>query len=103
MSKSISLVLDQLQSEMEKEGLWQSVPPAAEKMMSIEPFSIDTLTFTEWLQWVYVARLRAIIDAKAELPTGAQVAPYAEESFRVEDIQSLPILRLIRQLDDLLS
>lgn len=103
MTEAVTAELKNLQSQMERHGLWQTMPPAPEKMMSTEPFSIDTLSFLEWLQWIYIARLRAIIDANAELPSGAQVYPYGEEAFKAEGIQADDILLTVKRLDQLLS
>lgn len=103
MTQAVTAELNELQSQMERKGLWQTLPPSPDKMMSVEPFSIDTLTFLEWLQWVYIARLRAIIEADAELPSGAQVYPYGEEAFKAAGIQADDILLTVKRLDQLLS
>ncbi|MEJ2064035.1 MAG: YqcC family protein [Reinekea sp.] len=66
---------------------------------STEPFSIDTLSFLEWLQWIYIARLRALIEAGNPLPGGAQVLPYAEESLKASAISVPGLLALIGELD----
>lgn len=103
MNESLASQLDELQHELEKAGYWQSVPPSAEKMMSTLPFSVDTLSFLEWLQWVYIARLRALIEAKAALPKGAQVFPYAEEALK-EQIKPLKtVLLIISRIDRMLA
>lgn len=99
MGKDVEQLLGQLQQQMEAEGLWQTIPPAPEKLMSTVPFSMDTLKFTEWLQWIYIARLRALLEADAPLPTGAEVQPYAVESLKVDGIDSEAIITLIGQLD----
>jgi uncharacterized protein YqcC (DUF446 family) len=98
----VKSLLDRLEQEMKQQGCWQSSPPSPEKMASVEPFSIDTLTCPEWLQWVYHARLSAIVDAQAELPSGAQVFPYAEEALKSENIDADSLLVVIKKLDDLL-
>jgi len=88
---------------MTKAGVWQSIPPTPDRMMSVEPFSIDTLSFIEWLQWIYVPRLRAIIEAGGQLPVGAQVLPYAEEALRTSHEPIPGLLEIINQLDDALA
>lgn len=102
MVEKVVFLLDEIQRTMEQAGLWQPVSPSPEKMSSLEPFSLDTLSFLEWLQWVYIARLRAIVDAEMALPSGAKVHPYAEEALKSEAIQSPVLLALIQELDDLL-
>ena len=103
MTQKIVMLLNDIQKVMSKVGAWQTIPPAPEKLMSVEPFSIDTLSFVEWLQWIYIARLRAIIDAGGQLPSGAQVYPYAVEALK-GDTSSIPgLLNLIQQLDEAMA
>lgn len=102
MSDEIVELLDKCQSLLERHGRWQTQPPAPDKMMSTAPFSVDTLTFLEWLQWVYIARLRAIIEAGATLPRGAKVAPYADESLRADGDPWPELVNLIERLDDMI-
>lgn len=99
MSQEVSALLDQCQRLLERQKIWQSAAPSAEKLASTAPFMVDTLSFMEWFQWVYIARLRALIEAGRPLPQGAQVAPYAEESLRVAGEENPELLELIRQLD----
>ena len=103
MSQQVLSLLEQLQQAMQRAGHWQTVAPAVEKLMSNEPFSIDTLSFLEWLQWIYIARLRALLDAGRPLPSGAQVQPYAEEALKASRISVPGLLELIAQLDRALS
>ncbi|MGR5543302.1 YqcC family protein, partial [Vibrio campbellii] len=53
MSRSHVLLplLNQLEQALKALNIWQDTPPAQEKLMSSEPFAIDTLTPGEWLQW----------------------------------------------------
>ena len=103
MTHNVAQLLDNVQRAMERASVWQTQPPAPEKLMSTAPFSVDTLSFLEWLQWIYVARLRALLDANAALPQGAQVLPYAEEALRVSGDNIPGLLTLIEQLDEALS
>jgi uncharacterized protein YqcC (DUF446 family) len=95
--------LNQIQTELEHLKLWQMNAPSPEQLMSTLPFCMDTLTFTEWLQWIYIGRLRALIEAKQDLPKGAVVYPYAEETFKVDGQGSRQLLLLISELDQLLK
>lgn len=103
MTQDIGELLAHVQKSMEAAGVWQTIAPEPERLMSQQPFSIDTLSFLEWLQWIYIARLRALLDANAQLPQGAQVSPYAEEAMKASDVSVPGLLDLIRQLDNALS
>ena len=96
-------LLDDVQAILELDGRWTSSPPAEERLNSSVPFCMDTLEFTEWLQWIYVARLRALIEANSPLPKGALVKPYAEEAMRVANYDSPDLLILIEAIDKQLA
>ncbi|MDF7667478.1 YqcC family protein [Orbaceae bacterium ESL0727] len=95
----ITAQLDAIQQEMQKIALWQSLPPPADAFLSEQPFAIDTLAAQEWLQWIFIPRMRALIDAKAELPRHFSLHPYFSEALKeAENVADL--LALIKQLDD---
>lgn len=89
-----------IKEELENLTLWQPSPPAAEAFLSEQPFALDTMQPHEWLQWIFIPRMQALIDAKAELPKFA-LHPYFEEAFKQQDIDANYLLTLIKQLDDL--
>ena len=62
----------------------QSPPPAA--LVSTEPFSIDLLSFTEWLQFIFLPKMYATIEATEELPQSCSIAPMAEQFFSAEEV-----------------
>lgn len=94
--------LNQIEDEMLKIKLWQTTPPDADAFLSQEPFAIDTMEANEWLQWIFIPRMRALIDAKANLPQGFALHPYFEEAFKEQDDLN-QLLDLIKHLDDLSS
>ena len=80
MSLQVSQLLNELEDVLRTEKYWRDLSPTVQALSSVEPFCIDTLSCTEWLQWVYIPRLRAIIEQRSDLPVGAQVYPYVEEA-----------------------
>jgi len=74
-------LLDELEAELRRLDHWSDVPPSREALASSQPFAVDTLSLPEWLQWIYLQRLRALLEADHPLPSGALVKPYAEEYF----------------------
>lgn len=92
-------LLNELESELRRLDYWSDVPPSAHAMASQQPFAVDTLSLPEWLQWVYLQRLRALLEAQSDLPTGALVKPYAEEYFAANRGPVGELLRIIDQID----
>ncbi len=100
MSEAVRSLLAELEAELKRQSLWEAMPPSPEALASTSPFCVDTLPFTQWLQWIYIPRLRAIMDHGAVLPTGSDIKPYAEEAFKAQHIENrLSLLELIEQLD----
>lgn len=81
-SQQLNQLLQELEATMKQCQLWNTTPPAPEAFLSKEPFCVDTMSFTEWLQWVFIGRLRALIEANSAFPKGSQVAILAEELWK---------------------
>ncbi|USD65893.1 YqcC family protein [Vibrio sp. SCSIO 43136] len=97
-STQINALLDQLCEQMQACHLWQSTPPSPEQLASTQPFGLDTLEPAQWLQWVFVARFRALIEAGQPLPTGFEIAPYFEEVWK-EQPEYRKVLDVIVNID----
>ncbi|MDF2445941.1 MAG: hypothetical protein K0S46_1177 [Moraxellaceae bacterium] len=97
-------LLQEVEAEMRACGLWSAAPPSAAAMNSVMPFMYDTLRLHQWLQWVFLPRTRAVIDAGAALPGNCHIHALAEHEFaRLEDIDTARLLDLVRQVDTLMN
>ena len=85
MRNQTKLHLEQLQITMQQLNLWQTMPPAAEAFLSEEPFSIDTMSAEEWLQWVFIPRMQALLESGSALPNKIAISPYIEEAMKEFD------------------
>ncbi|MDP5254865.1 MULTISPECIES: YqcC family protein [unclassified Vibrio] len=97
--QSLSLLLTQLESALKEAQCWQVEPPSSEQMASQQPFSLDTLAPEAWLQWVFIPKLRALIDDKKPLPRGYSIRPYFEQSWQ-NDTRYQAILAVIADIDE---
>lgn len=93
-------LLANLETEMREIDLWEAKSPPAAAFDSQLPFFYDTMNFGQWLQWVFVARFRAILEGEHSLPPNCEVAPMAEEYFKELDVYSDPIVGLLRRFDE---
>ncbi|MGL5384593.1 MAG: YqcC family protein [Serratia sp. (in: enterobacteria)] len=105
MSTSIQVrhSLQAIEQSMRELALWQLTPPEAEAFASTEPFCIDSMLAEEWLQWVLLPRMHALLDANAPLPTRFAITPYFEEALKDRQPSCLPLLVLLQRLDSLLN
>ncbi len=78
-------LLFELEKDLREAQLWARQSPPPEALLSTEPFSIDLLTFTEWLQFIFLPRMYATIEAAEELPETCSIAPMAEQFFSAEE------------------
>lgn len=79
-SSLLSLLMD-LEMHMRNAKIWHSVEPSPEALASVQPFCVDTLDFSQWLQFVFIMRLRALAESGGMLPAECNVEPMVEEAF----------------------
>lgn len=92
-----------IEGELRRLGLWETHPPAPAALMSEQPFCFDTLTFTQWLQWILLERVRQTITNGIPLPTHSDIHPLAEHVFADLDFDSTALLKSIKRFDRAIS
>jgi uncharacterized protein YqcC (DUF446 family) len=97
------VLLTQLNQELKVLTLWQKRRPNLCEMASTLPFHYDTLTFEQWLQFVFIERIHLMIEKNQPLPSEISLLPMAKESFKALGNQANRLLDIIGQLDRLLS
>ncbi|WP_372964063.1 YqcC family protein [Marinobacter sp.] len=93
----------QIELELRQLDAWQleALPPEA--FESTQPFCLDTMEFTQWLQFVFLERMRQLVEAGRPLPSVSGIAPMAEEYFRGRNLPGARLTRALKHMDDLLS
>lgn len=99
----VGVVLQALEDELKRLGLWQQGRPSAKALASIEPFCIDTLTLPQWLQFILIEKLLMLMQSDSPLPAQCGVAPIAEEYFSACPDNGRGVCELLRRLDSCLS
>ncbi|MDH2925484.1 uncharacterized protein YqcC (DUF446 family) [Nicoletella semolina] len=92
--------LNDLQIVLRLHHHWEQVPPSAQAMASTQPFCIDTLSATQWLQWIFIPRFLALLDAKGKLPSSLSISPYLEEALKNTPSQNA-ILEAMKNIERL--
>ena len=106
MTERAFLVADQLlliERELRQLGWWQNEAPSAEALASHAPFCIDTLAFEQWLQWVFLPRMKALLENARPLPTVSGIREMAEMTYREQAQRVRGLLDLLGELDRLLT
>jgi uncharacterized protein YqcC (DUF446 family) len=91
-------LLLQLQTEMQALNIWQSQSPNIKRLASTEPFAIDTLTPQEWLQWIFIPKMKALFSQGYPLPKALNISPYFEESWQGQPSYTR-LLTIIKRLE----
>ncbi len=101
--QQLQSLLDEIEEEMRRLDVWSDVPPDATAFDSQLPFFLDTMPLDQWVQWVFVARFRALLDGNLALPAQCGVAPVLEEYCQTNAVQGEHWVALVQQFDRLVT
>ena len=93
--------LHQLEQTLRELEWWDAVPPPEEALNSRAPFCADRMEFRQWLQWLFLPRLRELVSRGGRLPQECRIAPAGEMAWREEPLASRRLLPLLRRIDQL--
>ncbi len=79
--------------------IWQSEPLPASAYESTEPFCIDRMNFAQWLQFIFLPRMHALLDAGQPLPTRISIVPLAEVYFAQAEFKAQDVLKLLQKIE----
>lgn len=86
---------------MQKTDLWQVAHPEPEALESQEPFCVDTLSMEQWLKFVFIPRMQALLDAGAPLPEACALTPQVE--MQLPSQSQAAVSEVTQAIDDLLT
>ncbi len=72
--------LEQVEAEIKRIGLWQPDPLNPDQYNFHSAFAMDTMTFSQWLQFIFIPKVREAAAAQ-HFPTQSQVAAQAIREF----------------------
>ena len=95
---SVRAQLHAIEAILREHQLWQDMAPAPAAFESTQPFCLDTLEPFEWLQWILLPRMHALLDGGHPLPHDFAIAPYYEMALDaahpVRDVVLIELQRL---------
>ena len=93
-----------VEQEMRRLGLWESTPPPSEALQSLVPFCYDTLRFEQWLQWVFLSKMKQALEHQIDFPATSNIAALAELRFpELHPLDTQRLLQLLREFDDTIN
>jgi uncharacterized protein YqcC (DUF446 family) len=98
-----ALLLQRIEAELKALQWWSQQVPSAAAMASTAPFACDLMTLAQWLQFIFLPRMQALIDGHLPLPGNCGIYPMAELAWAPLTTAQQPLLDAIKALDALLS
>lgn len=92
-----------IERELRVQGWWEDAAPSPEALASVEPFSVDRLDFSQWLQWIFLPRMKVILEQDLPLPNASGILAMAEMVYATRATQSRELRRLLARFDELIS
>lgn len=92
-----------IECELRVQGWWQEEAPSAEALASLEPFCVDTLAFEQWLQWIFLPRMKVLLETGAALPSVSGIQAMAEMVYQQQPRVARRLLELLGEFDRLLT
>lgn len=91
-----------LEQTLKQCSLWVDSAPSVHAMASSAPFACDTMAFEQWLQFIFIPKMRELIELEQPLPTNMAIAPMAEHVWQgMTDYAEL--IRHLHNFDSVLS
>lgn len=71
---------DRIEAEMRRTGIWQATPLRPEQLNFKKAFAMDTMAFSQWLQFIFLPRVREAV-ATNNFPSSSSVGAQAVREF----------------------
>ena len=88
-----------IEAEMRRLELWEHQAPDDEALASLMPFCHDTLLFHQWLQWVFLPKMKLVLETEQDIPSSSDIHPLAEYSLQEQQKDVRALLDLIARFD----
>jgi uncharacterized protein YqcC (DUF446 family) len=92
--------LSEIEVEMKRIGYWNPGQLREEAYDFQQAFGMDTMAFSEWLQFVLIPNVRLIIEQKGTFPTESMVGVQAIREFDGDENAS-GLIKLLSEFDGL--
>ncbi len=90
----------EIEAEMKRIGFWSLDPLPEDAYDFREAFAMDTMAFSQWLQFILIPRVRSIIEQKGDFPSESMVGTQAVREFDGDTMAS-DLVNLLCEFDDL--
>ncbi|WP_230375837.1 YqcC family protein [Pseudomonas fulva] len=106
MDRRVPEIADHLlliERELHVQGWWSEASPSAAALASTAPFAVDSMSFEQWLQWIFLPRMKHILEQGLPLPNASGILVMAETVYGDRPDESRELRRLLAAFDQLIS
>lgn len=101
-------IADQLlliERELRVQGGGMKSRPLPKRFPVSSRFSVDTLDFEQWLQWIFLPRMKMILEQDLPLPNASGIQEMAEMVFAGRNVQGRDrqLQVLLKEFDQLIT
>lgn len=100
---AIAETLIDIEKELRELHLWESEMVSEAALASTQPFAVDTMSFPQWLQFIFLPRMYFMLDQKMPLPRNCGIVPMAEQYFSGLNLHSSLLIERLQKIDVLLT
>jgi uncharacterized protein YqcC (DUF446 family) len=98
----VAASIAEIENEMKAIGYWSGDPLPPEAYDFRQAFAMDTMTFSQWLQFIFIQRVHQILDQHGEFPVQSMVGAQAVREFD-GDPQASNLVSLLAGFDSLFN
>lgn len=80
-ASTVKAKIEAIEIELKRIGFWQTEPLHAEQYNFYQAFAMDTMTFSQWLQFVFIPRVNDLIAERGQFPKSSSVGAQAVREF----------------------
>jgi uncharacterized protein YqcC (DUF446 family) len=89
----------EIEAEMKRIGYWQESPLPAEAYNFQLAFAMDTMAYSQWLQFVFIPRVHSIVESRGVFPPSSSVGTQGLREFD-GDGNALQLVSLLCRFDE---
>ena len=89
-----------IEAEMKSIGMWQTTPLPPAAMNFKKAFAMDTMAYSQWLQFIFIPRVKQIIAQHGNFPSSSSVGAQAIREFD-GDTNAANLITLLCEFDAL--
>src|SRR5215813_11504017 len=101
MQGLVQAKIAEIENEMKRIVYWQSEPLRPEQYEFRSAFAMDTMAFSQWLQFIFIPRVKNMLETGEKFPPESQNGAQAVREFDGDD-QAQGLVALLSEFDEII-